>query len=128
MIDKKYVAYEGQRFTVEWYLDGQGKSKAREYFEELPLDRKKKLKHLMQTIGDYGQIHSEEKFRNEGDKIYAFKPSPDRFLCFFSVGSKVIITNAFEKKTDKLPPREKDRALKYRFDYLQRNKEGKYYG
>lgn len=56
-----------------------------------------------------------------------FKPSPDRFLCFFVKGSKIIVTNAFEKKTDKLPPKEKSKALNYRFDYIERVKGGIYY-
>lgn len=31
-----------------------------------------------------GKILNIQKFRYEGDKIYAFRPKPDRFLCFFS--------------------------------------------
>lgn len=78
-------------------------------------------------MGDIGRIHNIQKFRHEGDKIYAFKPLPDRFLCFFFAGAKIIITNAFEKKQDKLPPREKERALKYKEDYTDRVKGGTYY-
>jgi len=62
-----------------------------------------------------------------GDKIYAFKPKPHRFLAFFFTGGKVIITNAFAKKSDKLPPGEKDRALRCMQDYEQRVKAGSYY-
>ena len=68
-----------------------------------------------------------KKFRHEGDQIYAIKPAPDRFLCFFYHDSKMIVTNAYEKKTDKMPIREKDRAIKAREDYIKRSKEEKYY-
>jgi len=78
-------------------------------------------------MGDSGKLQNEQKFRNEGDQIYAFKPSPDRFLCFFFTGSKIIVTNAFEKKTDKLPIKEKERALKYKADYIKRVKGDIYY-
>lgn len=78
-------------------------------------------------MADIGSIHNIEKFRNEGDQIYAFKLAEDRFLCFFVKGSKIIVTNAFEKKTNKLPSHEKNRALKYQFDYIKRVKEGAYY-
>lgn len=78
-------------------------------------------------MGDAGKIQDEEKFRNEDDQIYAFKPKPDRFLCFFIKGSKIIVTNAFEKKAAKLPPREKEKALKYKQDYINRVNEGSYY-
>jgi len=60
------------------------------------------------------------KFRNEGDNIYAFKPQPDRYLSFFVVGRKIIVTNGFCKKTDKLPDSKKELALQYRNNYLNR--------
>lgn len=78
-------------------------------------------------MGDLGEILNIEKFRNEGDQIYAFKPSPDRFLCFFFKDSKIIITNAFHKKSEKLPDADKERALRNRASYLQRTKEERYY-
>ncbi len=77
-------------------------------------------------MGDIGKILNIQKFRNEGDGIYAFKPKPDRFLCFFCSGKKVIITNAFVKKQDKLPPNEKKKAQAYQEDYKVRSKEGEY--
>jgi phage-related protein len=126
-MNKKFIAYQGEEFTIEWYFDNRGKSEALEYYTALPLDRKKKLAHLFHVLGEMGEIKNEEKFRNEGNQIYAFKPIPDRFLCFFCEGSKVIITNAFEKKTNKLPPREKEKALKLKADYTKRCKEGTYY-
>lgn len=100
-----------------------GKSQAKGYYSELSEDRKDKLFYLVKTLGDHGKIFNKQKFRHENDQIYTFKPMPDRFLCFFYQGGKVIITNAFEKKTDKLSPREKERALKAR----ARCKKGTYY-
>jgi len=67
------------------------------------------------------------KFRNEGDGIYAFKPQPDRYLCFFFKRKKIIVTNAFIKKTQKLPQSEKEQALKAYQSYEKRVKEGGYY-
>ena len=67
------------------------------------------------------------QFRSEGDKIFAFKPKPNRFLCFFVEDKKIVITNGFTKKQDKLPPTEKKRALSHRADYLDRTKKGSYY-
>ena len=122
-----HIFYQGKKFTIEWYCDDRCKSVARDYFNELSFDRKKKLDHLVRTMADIGKIHNEEKFKFEGDQIYAFKPQPDRFLCFFFKGAKIIITNAFEKKTDKLPEKEKVRALNYKQDYMDRIKQGTYY-
>jgi phage-related protein len=123
----EYVVYKGKKFTIEWYYDDRGSSDVWDYFNELTLDRQLKLNQLVELIGDMGSIKNTEKFRNEDDQIYAFKPKPDRFFCFFCKGAKIIITNAFEKKTEKLPKRERDRALKYRADYIVRVKGGTYY-
>ena len=95
---KNFIAYNGNKLTVEWYFNKRGKSLALSYFELLPLSRKKKFIHLICLLGDMGKIFNKEKFRYEGDQIYAFKTSLDRFLCFFFDGSKIIITNAYEKK------------------------------
>ena len=63
----------------------------------------------------------------EGDQIFAIKASQDRFLCFFFSGKKIIITNAYEKKTEKMPKSQKEKALKAKCDYMKRYKSGEYY-
>lgn len=124
---KRKIAYEGGEFTIEWYYDGRGHSQALSYFEEQPKDKQRKLLNLFRLMGDHGKIFDETKFRNEGDQIYAFKPQPDRYLCFFFKGNKIIVTNAFTKKTPKLPANEKEQALKAYQSYEKRVKEGVYY-
>ena len=104
-----------------------GKSEALSCFEDLPMDRKKKVVNLIRLLGDLGKIFNKEKFRNEGDHIYALKASEDRFSCFFFDGAKVIVTNAYVKKSTKMPSREKEKALKAKQDYVNRIKEGAYY-
>ncbi len=108
-------------------MDERGNSQAREYSHNLDDGELKKLAALMIIIGDMGVLNNEQKFRYEGDKIYAFKPKPHRFLSFFYAGNKIIITNAFVKKQDKLPPQEKEKALRCKKDYEIRVKKGVYY-
>ncbi len=43
------------------------------------------------------------------------------------IRNKIIITNAFVKKAQKLRKQEKDRAKAARKDYIERVREGKYY-
>ena len=123
-LPREIIAYEGTKLTIEWYYDDSGYSQAFEYAEALDDADRKKLAALLMVIGDIGQLRNLQKFRYEGDKIYAFKPKPHRFLAFFFAGGKVIITNAFVKKSDKLPPGEKDRTLKCMKDYEHRVKAG----
>ena len=115
--------YIGQYFTLEWYYDKNGYSQAYEYFLAIAQEQRRKFLILAKRIGDFGKISDKTKFRSEGDKIYEFKPQPDRYLCFFIKGKKIIVTNAFTKKTAKLPEQEKNTCIKRREDYLQRNKE-----
>ena len=124
---REYIAYQGRMYQVEWYYNAKGKSQALEYYQSLlPADRRKVLR-LFQLMGEVGQIRDKTKFRNEGDKIYAFKPQPHRFLCFFFDGQKIIVSNGFIKKQNKLPKGEKERALTYKEDYQHRVQENTYY-
>jgi len=125
---KEFVVYEGPEFTIEWYYSERGKSPAKAYFDELDRGRKLEAFELFMAMAKMGKILNITKFRHEGDSIYAFKPKPDRFLCFFYSGKKIVITNAFEKKQDKLSPIEKKRALAFQKDYKARVDEGTYYG
>jgi len=123
----EYVAYSGDAFTIEWFFDEKSHSDALEYYNELNSNEKIQLLKLFKRMGDSGKILDKTKFRFEGDKIYAFKPQPDRFLCFFHDGKKIIVTNAFRKKQDKLPSKEKTDALKKKDSYIKRAKTGDYY-
>jgi phage-related protein len=125
--EKEWIAYQGPAFTIEWYWDPQGRSPALEYFERLPESHQDDLLMLLKRMGDFGRIFDKTKFRNEGDQIFAFKPQPHRFLCFFAAGRKVVVTNAFVKKSNKCPPSEKDRALRAKADFEARVRKGTYY-
>jgi len=124
---KEFIVYEGPEFTIEWYYNDRGKSPAKTYFDELDRERKVEAFELFKTMAQIGKILNITKFRHEGDGIYAFKPKPDRFLCFFFSGKKIVITNAFEKKKDKLSPIEKNRALSAQKDYKHRIEQREYY-
>jgi phage-related protein len=125
---QEYIAYQGEVFTVEWYYDSKGKSEPFEYFFEMPIPQQAKVMALFQRIGDTGKIYDQTKFRFEGDGIYAFKPQPNRFLSCFAKDKKIILLHGFVKKQDKLPPKEKEKALKRKEDYEKRTKERAYYG
>ncbi len=124
---KDYIAFKGSEFTIEWYFDLKGKSIALDYFESMNEKQQIKLLELFVLMGNVGEIRNKEKFNNEGDKIYAFKPQPYRFLCFFFEEGKIIVTHAFYKKTQKLPKNEKEKALLLKKDYEMRIKLGNYY-
>ena len=125
--NNEYIAYQCAEFTIEWYYDNKSKSEVLDYYCSLSKAERIQLLKLFKRMGDSGQIMNKTKFRSEGDKIFAFKPQPERFLCFFYDGKKIIVTNGFRKKQDKLPPLEKQKALKKRSDFINRLKAGDYY-
>jgi phage-related protein len=119
------IIYSGEKFTIEWYYDKKGKSAAYEYFLNSTAEQQDKFLLLVKKMGDFGKIFDITKFRNEGDGIFAFKPHPNRYLSFFTDGKKIIITNGFVKKVDKMPKNEKKLAIRLRKDYLERKIGGK---
>src|SRR3990167_5820657 len=127
MKDKEYIAYQGEKYVIEWYFTEKGDCPAFDYYNALDKNRRVKTLCLLKRMGDIGKINDTTKFNNEGDKIFAFKPKPDRFLCFFESQGKIIVTNGFCKKRQKLPKNEKERALAYKESYEKRIKKGVYY-
>lgn len=123
----EYIAHKGKHYQIEWYYTEDNKSQALEYYKNLSAGDRRKVLRFFQMMVEIGHIHNQQQFRNEGDKIYAFKPQPHRFLSFFFDGNKIIVTNAFIKKQQKLPSREKNKALKFKKDYESRIKKGSYY-
>ena len=70
------------------------------------------LKHLQGTNGLY------EIRVQSGNNIY-------RLFCFFDDRNLVILINAFQKKTQKTPQQEIDRAIKIKKDYYEEKKQSK---
>ncbi|WP_407398371.1 type II toxin-antitoxin system RelE/ParE family toxin [Treponema sp.] len=88
MDEQSYLIYEGPCFRIEWFYDENGKSQAYEYFLGTSDSQKRKFLMLVKRMGDSGKIFDKTKFNNELDQIYAFKPKPDKYLCFFFIGKK----------------------------------------
>ncbi|MFA6263535.1 MAG: type II toxin-antitoxin system RelE/ParE family toxin [Candidatus Babeliales bacterium] len=124
---KEYIAHRGSSFVIEWFYGINGRSQVLEYFNGLDEDTQDSLVNLFVFMGETGKLLNKTKFRNEGDGIYAFKCKFHRFLSFFFVGKKIVLTNAFAKKQDKLPANEKKKALRYKLDYETRVKRRVYY-
>ena len=126
---EEYIFYRGEKFQVEFYFTEAGKLPAKEYFEETPLDVRVKLAALIKYIAEQGQLFDPGKFRqvDPKEKIYEFKPFQYRFFSFFYEGRKIIITNGYMKKSQKISRRDLEKAKNIREDYLCRVKRGSYY-
>jgi phage-related protein len=80
-----------------------------ELIEELQRVPESYLKHMENTDGLY------EIRIQHGSDIY-------RIFCFFDKGQLVVITNGFQKKTQKTPKQEIEKALKIKEEYFNEKK------
>jgi phage-related protein len=77
--------------------------------ETLPIVPELYLKHIEGTNGLY------EIRIQQGSNIF-------RIFCFFDQGQLIILANAFQKKTNRIPQNEIDKALKIKAEYEQDRK------
>lgn len=126
---EEYVFYQGERFQIEFYFTETGKIPAKEYLENTSLDVKVKLAALVKYVAEHGKIFNITKFRlvDSKEKIFEFKPLQYRFFNFFYEGEKIIITNGYMKKSQKVSRRDLWKARELKKDYIRRVKGGSYY-
>ena len=124
-----FVLYQGQRFLVEFYFDEKGELPVKEYFDAADRQVQIKLLALVKYMAEEGRIFDENKFRivDKEERIYEFKLMAERFFNFFYEGRKIILTNAYRKKGQKLDHRELAKAIALKRDYECRVKDGRYY-
>ena len=78
--------------------------------EELPRVPEMYLKHLEGTDGLF------EIRVQQGSDIF-------RIFCFFDAGQLIVLANAFQKKTQKTPGKEIEKALKIKKEYESEKKK-----
>ena len=134
MKEKRILVYSGKYRIVEFYKDIRNNIPALDYYKTLTKREKAELYALLRRLTDRppGEFLPETKYRVEDkeNSIYALKFGNNRYLNFTTSAKKIIITNGFKKKTQKLGKREKKSikfAIKAREDYFIRLKEGIYY-
>ena len=116
---------------MEFYFNEKGEMPAKELIESV--SSKKvivKLTVFVKLIADGGVLYDQQKFRivDQKEKLYEFKPDRYRFFNFFYTGRKIIVTNGYLKKSQKVDKKALKRAIRLRKDYIQRIKGGEYYG
>ncbi len=116
-----------QGFKVVFYDKPDGTEPAKDFILSLDVKMQAKIVREIELLAVNGTELREPYSKYIGDNIFELRAKVgsdiSRVLYFFFVGRKVILTNGFIKKTDKTPRGEKDRAIRYRQDYL--NREGR---
>lgn len=100
---KSILILEGKEKSIEAAIRSNGRSPANEYFEDLLLIEKAQFTRLFERIAKHGVILNTDKFKLLEDGIFEFKTPRHRILCFLTEDKKLILTNGFPKKSQRIP-------------------------
>ncbi len=113
------IAARGAWGTVEWALDSQGNTPARNYYLSLLEKERAKVNALFRRLAEQGVIYNREKFKRlgqkaggKGAKLWEFKSFQDRFLGDFRPGKRFLIAHALYKQSDNLSQSDIERAVR----------------
>ncbi|MCD8190950.1 MAG: type II toxin-antitoxin system RelE/ParE family toxin [Clostridiales bacterium] len=112
---------------IEFYELPDGSRPAMEFIQSLDPKMEAKMIHTIDMLEEHGGALREPYSRPLGEGIFELRAQVgnniSRVLYFFFVGNSAVLTHGFIKKRQKTPPREIERAKRYRNDY--ESKEGR---
>ncbi|HAJ56769.1 MAG TPA: type II toxin-antitoxin system RelE/ParE family toxin [Candidatus Omnitrophica bacterium] len=109
-----------------YFCTDSGKSPVRDFIDSLDGSSQRKFFFVKGLLEEFGHKLPQPHAKYAGNDIFELrftgKEGGIRVLYFFFHQDKAIFTNGFIKKTDKLPPREKNLAVERRKSFLQSQK------
>ena len=120
---------EQRKWEVVLYTTETGKCPIDIFLESLSVDDKEDMIKWILYLENVGNDIRRPHGDYLRDKIYelrvTLRNNITRTLFFFyNDDNEIVLTHAFTKKTDKVPDKEINKAIKYRNDYIQRTKKG----
>lgn len=115
---------QGTKFGV-FEIKKNDESEISNFFLKLNANDKNRIMRQINHIADNGPLNNIEKFRHEGDGIYAIKQNQIRIYCFFHAGKMIILTHGFIKKSRKPDPKQLEKAIDIKNCYLSSLKMSK---
>ncbi len=93
-----------------------------EFFDKQPRKVQEKLYwsiKILRTVADVPKTHLKKLAGTDGllEMRTQFGGNIYRVFCFFDEGKIIVLMNGFQKKTEKTPQNEIDRALRIREEY-----------
>ena len=108
-------------FEIEFYQLPNGTKPAEEFLDSLDTKMRAKALHSLSILEEFGNQLREPYSKQLEDGLFElrikFASDISRLFYFFVVNHTIVITNGFVKKTVKTPPREIERAKRYRADF-----------
>jgi len=114
-------------WIAEFYKRENGEKPVKEFLDGLDTKLRAKAVRDIEILCRYGKDLREPYSKYMQDGIYELRTKQStnitRILYFFYVNNKIILTNGFIKKTQKTPPSEIERAIKYKKDFERREQK-----
>ncbi|MCR4556967.1 MAG: type II toxin-antitoxin system RelE/ParE family toxin [Saccharofermentans sp.] len=106
---------------VVFYMNAKGEEPAIDFLESLDPKMKAKMTRIIHLLQVNGNKLREPYTKYLRDGIFELRAKEgrdiSRVLYFYVTGNKAVLTHGFVKKTNRTPPSEIERAIKYRDDY-----------
>ena len=112
------------RKTVVYYPDARGHTPALEFLLALDQTDQQKAFAYISYLEEQGEALRRPIADYLGDKLYELRPKQLRILYAFVGKPYVVILHAFRKKTDAVPPKEKQLAQTRLVDFVERYEKG----
>ena len=108
-------------FDIDFYTLPNGKKPVEVFLDSLDENMRAKAIASLTILSEYGNMLREPYSKPIGKGLFElrikFASDITRIFYFFYVDNKIILTNGFVKKTQKTPPNEIKRAIKYKTEY-----------
>ena len=111
-------------FEIIFYDRPDGTEPVREFLDSLDVKMRAKMVREIELLAVNGTELREPYSKAIGNGIFELRAKVgsdiSRALYFFLIGQKIILTNGFIKRSNRTPPGERDKAIKYRAEYISR--------
>jgi len=111
-------------FIIEYYQLPSGEKPVKQFINSLDQKMRVKAFGSIDILAEFGNTLREPYSKSVGKGLYElrirFAGDITRIFYFFISGNRIILTNGFIKKTQKMPSGEIALARKYKADYERR--------
>lgn len=112
------------KFNIEFYATEDGRQPFCDFYSNLDKQTKAKVLGAIELLKEYGTELRAPVTKAIGEGLFELRVKYEKIqirnIFFFFSGKKIIVTNGFIKKTQKLPLKQKKMALKYKKDWIRR--------
>lgn len=110
---------------IKFYRKSDNKCPVEDFLDSLSDDLITKITAVFKLVENLDIVPVKFFKKLSGTKLFEIRVEWQsniyRFPCFFHKNSLVILTHGFQKKKQKTPAKELEKARKYRDDFLRRN-------